>query len=166
MTRFDTFLTGVLNRATDEARDDGSSTVEAQHVLLAVAAVEEPGTRALLTSVGLDRAGIRAALDREFEQSLGAAGVTLGAAGTPRASRPSRGAPPLGSSVKLALERGLGSVTRKRDLRPAHLLLGIVRAPVGTVPRALALADVDAAALADRIRDSVAATGGRRDGDA
>ena len=46
----------------------------------------------------------------------------------------------MGASVKLAMERGLGSVARKQDLRPPHLLLGIVQASVGTVPRALDLA--------------------------
>ena len=56
---------------------------------------------------------------------------------------------------KLALERGFASVTRKKDLRPAHLLLGILRAEVGTVPRALALAGVDQAALTARVQDGL-----------
>ena len=172
MTTFDTFLAAVLDRATAAAGTDGSSTVEAHHVLLAVAASEEPSTRALLASVGLDQAAIRTALEREFAQSLGTAGVSVDPAGLPRpspepragarrgrSSHPRAESPPLGSSVKLALERGLGSTTRKRDLRPAHLLLGIVQASVGTLPRALDLSGVDRAALIERVTQSLTEAG-------
>ena len=159
MTTFDTFLAAVLDRATEAARTDGSSTVEAHHVLLAVAASEEPSTRALLASVGLDQAAIRTALEREFAQSLGTAGVSVDPADLPRPSHPRAESPPLGSSVKVALERGLGSTTRKRDLRPAHLLLGIVQASVGTVPRALDLSGVDRGALIERVTQSLTEAG-------
>jgi Clp amino terminal domain, pathogenicity island component len=47
---------------------------------------------------------------------------------------------------------------RKKDLQPAHLLLGILQAEVGTVPRALALAGIDRTDLADRARRSLAGT--------
>jgi D-alanyl-D-alanine carboxypeptidase len=153
---FDKFVAAVLDRAGREASADGSSTVEAQHLLLAVAASGEPGTSELLTSVGLDEAVIRTALDREFEHSLRAAGVSVDRSDMPRPSRPRDEPPPLGSSVKLAMERGLGSVARKQNLRPAHLLLGIMQATVGTVPRALALAGIDRAAVVQRIRQSLA----------
>lgn len=156
MTRFDTFLAAVLEQARREARDDGSSMVEAHHVLLAIAGSGEPNTARLLSSVGLDQGTIRDALGREFEHSLAAAGVSLGRAGVPRPDRTREPSPPVGSSVKLALERGLGATGRKRDLRPAHLLIGILQAPVGTVPRALALAGVDRAALVERTRRAIA----------
>lgn len=156
MTRFDTFLAAVLEQAGREARDDGSSTVEAHHVLLAIAGSGEPSTGRLLSSVGLDQGTIREALGLEFEHSLAAAGVSLGRADVPRPNLTREPSPPLGSSVKLALERGLGATGRKRDLRPAHLLIGILRAPVGTVPRALALAGVDRATLVERTRRAIA----------
>jgi D-alanyl-D-alanine carboxypeptidase len=152
---FDTFVTSVLERARREARADGSSTVEAQHLLLAVAASGERGTRELLDSVGLDEPAIRTALDREFEHSLGAAGVSVDRASMPRPTHLRDEQPSLGSSVRLAMERGFGSVARKQHVRPAHLLLGIMQASVGTVPRALALADIDRAALVHRIRQSL-----------
>ena len=104
-----------------------------------------------LAAAGLDHATIRAALDREFEQSLGAAGVSFDSASLPRPSRRTDASPPLGTSVRLALERGLESGRIDHKL-PAHLLLGIVLAPVGTVPRVLALAGVDRLALAVAIR--------------
>lgn len=144
MSEIDKFLAALLDRAGQEARDDGSAAVEAHHLLLALAALADPTTRQLL---GLDYEGVRAALDREFEQSLAAVGVTMSAG--PSSPRP--GTPPLGATVKLAMERGLASVRRKRDLRPVHLLLGVAQARAGTVPRALAIAGVDPADLTQRI---------------
>ena len=159
MSKFDRFLTSVLDRAGREARADGSSTVEAHHLLLAVAASDEPSTRELLASVGLDEAAIRAALDREFAHSLGAAGVSVEGTDMPRPTHTRDEPPPLGSSVKLAMERGVGSVSRKQNLQPAHLLMGIMQAALGTVPRALALAGIDRAALVQQIGQSLG--GGR-----
>jgi ATP-dependent Clp protease ATP-binding subunit ClpA len=156
MIRFDEFFKAVLDDAASEARADGSSTVGAQHVLLAIAGSDEPSTRRVLTSFGLDRTAIRAALDREFEQSLGAAGVSLGASGVPRPSQAHDDSPPLSSSFRLAMERGVGSAGTSAP-QPLHLLLGIVQAPVGTVPRALALAGVDRKDLLKRIRESQSA---------
>jgi D-alanyl-D-alanine carboxypeptidase len=156
MSGFDTFIAAVLDRARREACADGSSTVEAQHLLLAVAGSGERGIRELLDSVGLNEAAIRAALDREFAHRLAAAGVSVDHAGMPRPTHLCDEQPSLGSSVKLAMERGFGSVARKQHVRPAHLLLGIMQATVGTVPRALALADIDRDALVQRIRQSLA----------
>jgi D-alanyl-D-alanine carboxypeptidase len=58
----------------------------------------------------------------------------------------------MGTSAKLALERGFAGAARKKDLRPAHVLLGVLAAEVGTVPRALALAGFDRADLIARAR--------------
>ncbi|MDH6709032.1 hypothetical protein P3T27_005778 [Kitasatospora sp. MAA19] len=57
----------------------------------------------------------------------------------------------MGASAGLALERSFATA-RTTDLRSAHVLLGIRQAQVGTVPRALALAGIDQAELADRVR--------------
>jgi Clp amino terminal domain, pathogenicity island component len=112
-------------------------------------------THTVLTSVGLDYRAIREALDREFELSLGAAGVSLAAFDLARPSQAPGREPQPGASAKLAFERGFASVARKRDLQPAHLLLGILQAQVGTVPRALALAGVDQADLTARVRQTL-----------
>jgi ATP-dependent Clp protease ATP-binding subunit ClpA len=150
MTPFDKYLRRIIQQAGHEARKDGSATTEAQHLLLAIAAEQEPTTQQVLTSVGLDHRAIREALDREFEHSLSAAGVSLAAFDLPPPSNaPER--PTLGASVKLAFERGFASAAGKKALQPAHLLLGILRARVGTVPRALALAGVDQADLRARV---------------
>lgn len=150
MTPFESFLRATVERATQEAGNDGSTTFEAQHLLLAIAAAQERTTSELLGSVGLDHRTIRDALDREFEHSLRAAGVSLAAFHLPP-PRPTREHPKPGASARLALERGLGFAVRKRGLRPAHLLLGILSAQVGTVRRALALSGIDQDELVVRV---------------
>jgi D-alanyl-D-alanine carboxypeptidase len=153
MARFDKYLETMLDRATNEALLDGSTTVEAQHLLLAVAADRGSAAGQLLASAGLDRAAIREALDREFERSLSAAGVARSAFGFGSATPDPKEVPHPANSVRLALERGVNSGARQ-DLGSAHLLLGILEAEVGTVPRALALAGVDRADLMARARDA------------
>lgn len=151
MTPFDEYLHAVIMRAHLEARDDGSETVEVQHLLLAVAGEPEPAVRGVLASAGLDQDAVRRALEQEFVQSLSAVGVASNAYDLPRPSRlPVK--PKIGTSGKLALERGLSSVPRKKDLRPAHVLLGILSAQAGVVPRALAMAGVDQEALRAQVR--------------
>ncbi|GAA5771512.1 hypothetical protein Aros01_08051 [Streptosporangium roseum] len=146
MAAIDHYITTIIDRGAHEAHTDGSATIEAQHLLLAIAAERETVTHQALISAGLDHTAIGQALKREFEHSLNAVGVS-GAFDLPRPSSapelPSR----IGASATLALERTFASVARKKDLQPAHLLLGILQAQVGTVPRALALAGIDRAAL-------------------
>lgn len=152
MSPFDMYLHAVLMRADIEARDDCSPTVEAQHLLLAVTREPDPVVD-ILTAAGLDTAALRVAFDREFAASLSAVGVSSSAYDLPKPSRrPNH--PGMGASAKLALERGFASVPRKKDLRPAHLVLGILSAEVGTVPRALAMAGVDREDLLAHIRQT------------
>jgi D-alanyl-D-alanine carboxypeptidase len=154
MSPFDRYLHAVLVRAEHEAREDGSATVEAGHLLLAIAGEGHADTRRVLEPAGLDRGAVRAALDREFEHSLSAVGVSRAAHTLPRPSgRPAH--PGMGTSAKLVLERGFAAVPRKKDLRPGHLLLGVLMAEVGTVPRALALAGSDRAALLAAVRQAL-----------
>ena len=152
---FEKFLAAVLDDARREAADDGSATVEPQHLLLAIASSEEPSTSHLLASVGLDHTTVRAALGRELERSLAAAGVSVAAAEVPPLRQAREQPPQVGSSFRLVMERGVG-LGRGQAPQPLHLLLGVVAAPVGTVPRALALAGVDRAGLVERIRQAIA----------
>jgi ATP-dependent Clp protease ATP-binding subunit ClpA len=156
MTTFKKYLQTILDQGAREAAKEGSATVEAQYLLLAIAADQERTTHQLLASVGLDYAAIRAALDREFEQSLSAAGVSRAAFDLPQPSNAPERSPQPGASVKLVLERGLASTVHKGDLQPACLLLGIVQARLGTVPRTLELAGVDRADLVARIQQTLA----------
>ncbi|MFD8542535.1 Clp protease N-terminal domain-containing protein [Streptomyces sp. NPDC059649] len=154
MSAIDKYLHAVIVQATREAREDGSATIEAHHLLLAVAAEYEATTHQVLNTAGLDRRAIRDALDREFEHSLQTVGVSPSAHALPRPT-PAARQPKIGASAKLALERSFASVGRKKDLRPAHLLVGILQAQVGTVPRALALAAVDQADLVSRVQQAL-----------
>lgn len=158
-TAFDTYLHKIIMRGEHEAREDGSATIEAQHLLLAIAGERETSTDQVLTSVGLDHRTIRDALNREFEHSLSTVGVSPAVFDLPRPhNAPAH--PKIGASTKLALERAVASVARKKDLRPAHLLLGILRAEVGTVPRALTLAGIDRADLLARVTRTLTNEGG------
>ncbi|SEG65755.1 D-alanyl-D-alanine carboxypeptidase [Nonomuraea solani] len=156
MSAIDHYINAVMERGEAEARADGSAAVEAHHLLLGIAAHAETAARAVLESAGLDRPAIRAALDREFEHSLSAAGVSLAAYDLPAAAPDPERRVGVGASSRLALERGFATVDRKKDLRPAHLLLGVLEAEVGTVPRALALAGVAREDLANRAREAAA----------
>ncbi len=155
MTSFGRYLKTVLDRAAAEARREGSATVEAWHLLLAVAADQGSDPGRVLVSAGLDGGAIRAALSREFDASLNAAGVTRSAFhGLAPATPDPKHVPQLGASARLAVERGVGSAACPQP-RPAHLLLGILQAEVGTVPRALALAGVDRADLIARVTQTL-----------
>jgi len=153
VSQFDRYLHAVITRAQREAREDSSPTVEAQHLLLAMSGEPDPVVE-VLTSAGLDTAALRAALEREFVESLSAVGVASSAYDLPKPS-PRRDHPGIGTSAKLALERGLSSSPRKKDLCPAHLLVGILSAEVGTVPRALSLAGVNRSDLLAHVRQTL-----------
>jgi ATP-dependent Clp protease ATP-binding subunit ClpA len=154
MARFDKYFKTMLDRAGTEARQDASTTVEAQHVLLAIATEPDSSAGQVLAAAGLDHAAIREALNREFEHSLGAAGVSLSAFDVAPASPDPQRTPHPGASIQLALERGL-KASAGQDPQPAHLLLGILQAEVGTVPRALALAGADRGDLIARVTETL-----------
>src|SRR5262249_27784154 len=145
-TRFAADARTVVGDATRVARELGSPRVEAEHLLLAVARGDSAAARAM-AGAGLDAETLLGALERETERSLAAVGVAAEAG----PSSPWVGAPRFAASAKRALERALRVATARGDKRieSGHVALGALRAPVGTVPRALALADIDPAALND-----------------
>jgi hypothetical protein len=99
MIAFDTFLRTLLEHAGSEAEQDRSSTIEAQHLLLAMASPSETDTRELLGSLGLDHGALRDALALELGHALGAAGVSVDSAELPGP----RSAPPSVGTVPRAL---------------------------------------------------------------
>jgi D-alanyl-D-alanine carboxypeptidase len=153
MAAFDKYLRGTLELATREAERDCSATVEAQHVLLAMAHQPETDLGQFLDRVGLTPNAIRSALDRELQHSLSAVGISLEAPEKLRMGTAPSGQ--LGTSVRHALERGLGAI--RREPRPADVLLGILQAEVGSVPRALALAGFDRVDLIGRLQQALLA---------
>lgn len=132
--RFDRESEAAVKRAEDEARAAGARRIEAEHLLLAVS-----------PQVGLDRSEVAEALEAEWRTSLAAVGVDE----VPPPPVPRRGPIRFGTSAKHALERSLRVAMERGDRRigPRHLALGVLGAEHGTVPRALALADLDTAHL-------------------
>ncbi|GAA1820841.1 Clp protease N-terminal domain-containing protein [Agromyces neolithicus] len=152
----DPTLKQVIINAIDEAIDRGASSVEAEHLLLAISAGRDVAGRTL-AEFGLDHDGVDAALRGERERSLRAAGIEPVADERLAATRKSR--PIWGTTVREALRRadftahrGRARAERER-LAVADALVGVLRADLGTVPRALAYAGVDRAALITRLEE-------------
>jgi ATP-dependent Clp protease ATP-binding subunit ClpA len=142
----------VVEQAVQSARELGASSVEAEHLLLAVSRTRSPVAR-VLHDAQLDLDGLVGALDREAARSLAVVGVH---AERPRFS-PFLDQPRFGASAKLALERSLKvAVARKDDrIESGHIALGVLRATTGTVPRSLECADVDRVELASRVERAI-----------
>jgi D-alanyl-D-alanine carboxypeptidase len=152
--RFDRYFREVLERAEREAQGDGSATIEAGHFLLAIAAQEGTDAGRVLDSAGLGYDAVKEALLREFAQSLSAAGVSLDAYDLPRATPDPSRRPRPGAWYRPAMER-MAAARGRGHLRSGHLLLGILGAEVGTVPRALAIAGVNRVSLTERVRSEL-----------
>lgn len=148
-------LQAVLSRAIDEASARRSTTVEAEHLLLALATDEGLIAAKVLADAGLTHDAIEAALDQERAESLAAAGIgpvdESCLAATPRQVRPG-----WGPSVKEAILRGKKPVISDGRHRPSEteLLIGILQANLGTVPRMLAIAGIDRGDLIERARQA------------
>lgn len=153
MSTFTKYVEAIIEHAEREAQSEHSRTIEAHHVLLAIAAQPETTAGQVLRSVGLDRAKLRDALDREQQQSLTAAGVSLTASELPKPDTTPPLTPDLGASVRHALERGVADAPK--NTKPPHLLRGLLLAQVGTVPRALALAGIDREDLLARVQQTL-----------
>ncbi len=137
----------VVRQAEEEARDLGSRTIEAEHLLLALAAGPSP-VAGLMAEHGLGHDAVVVALQREEERSLSAVGVSADAYGAPAALRVA-GRVRFGTSAKRALERTLQEALAlgSKRLDAAHILLGVLAADHGTVPRALRMAPAGAQEL-------------------
>ncbi len=146
----------VIMSARDEARAAGSRAIEAEHILLALAG-REGTAREILESTGLDHEAIRAALEREFAESLLAVGISLDDSSIVSETGSPEARARFARSAKLALERA-AALEQKRvapHLEPLHLLLGVLHARAGTVPRVLAIAGADTADLTRRAESAL-----------
>jgi len=141
----------VAAEAQDEARAHGSPTIEAEHVLLALSRGHGGVAGPVLAEAGLDHAALEEALEADFERSLSVVGVAAGSlnAGAPA---PFSGRPRWGTSAKSSLERALVVAQARGDRRigDGHVLLAVLGAREGTVPRALREAGIEPADLAAR----------------
>ena len=137
-----------LARARVEAKQAGSRSLEAEHLILALAAERDSEPAKLLADAGLDYERLTDAFREERKQSLAYAGVEL--AFPPVTEW--QGTPVWASSAREALLRSRTVATQARHARlnGLDLLVGILQADLGAVPRALDLAGVDREALIAR----------------
>jgi D-alanyl-D-alanine carboxypeptidase len=135
-----------------EAKQNGANAIEAEHMLLALAASSGGDAAKVLHGAGLDHERLASALQNERRRTLAFAGMT---APDKKLVAPTELESPLslGTSAKAAVKRALIGVRHERHrvhLRSTDLLAGILEAELGTVPRALALAGIDRIELASR----------------
>jgi len=140
----------VALEATSVAAGLGSSSVEAEHLLISLAAGDSRAGVAL-REVGLDAPELRDAVQRDFERVLGRVGIDASGVDLPANCR--RTKPRWGASAKQGLERALVEAKRRGDRKigTEHILLGLLRAEHGTVPRVLAAEGIDRDELTGRL---------------
>ena len=143
----------VVRQFVVEAKQDAAKSIEAEHLLLTLATNEESDACRLLNESGLTYEQLTSALREERRRTLAFAGVEpldeQQAAAT-ELDRPLT----LGTSAKVAIKRAMVASRDRRSRRPrvqnTGLLVGILQAELGTVPRTLAIAGVDRVALIAR----------------
>ncbi len=147
LERFTKDARAIVRAASqEEAHTRGTGTVQAEHLLLALSA--HPS----LQYLDMDHDRIEQALIQEEERSLASVGIVAGDFEQPAASAtPHR--TKLATSAKLALQRALMAAQRRHDRRieTQHLLLGVLAADHGRVPRALEIAGIDPDELRTRV---------------
>ncbi len=155
--RFTHAARAVVAQAHEEAAALGHGRVDSEHLLLAAAG-------ALPASLGIDQAGLRAAVEgaagldaqalatigidmdkvrRSVEQSFGP--DALAARGGARR----KGHVSFGPGAKRALEQSLREAValRDRSIGPEHILLGLTSDPGGGLEHVLAICGTSSAAL-------------------
>jgi ATP-dependent Clp protease ATP-binding subunit ClpA len=142
-------LRPIVIRSVTEAQLRNAPLVEAEHLLLALSREGSGPIRSALATAGLDPEGLDAALAAERAASLRVAGVTpppaARLAAAPRVARPR-----WGTSARDVLSRAhrIASANRRRQgMAELDLLTALLGLELGTVPRALTIADVDRAAV-------------------
>ncbi|MFI6828494.1 Clp protease N-terminal domain-containing protein [Kribbella sp. NPDC050241] len=148
----------LVREARTVARRDGSRSIEAEHVLLALAATRTTSAARMLAEAGLTEETIRAALDREWEQSLAVAGIAVRIGLLPEATPDESRNPHIGDSTRLLLKRAMDAPPKLAGrLGPLRILVGILDTERGRVARALQAAGVDRASLRTRAAEALAA---------
>lgn len=139
----------VLTRARDEAAELGAADVEAEHVLLALTLADDALVKLVLARAHVEHDALRQAMQAQDEAALACVGVSREAFGMPP-SQPLRRTPGWATSTKQAIMRArkIAKAHDRGRMSPGDLMLGVLRAQAGSVPRALAFAGVDPVALA------------------
>ncbi len=142
-------LTAAARRAITQAQEEalalGSPAIEAEHLLLALAAGGDDDV-ATLAAHGLTHVRLLELLEEERARSLASAGVEIPSTALHR-TLPRRRLK-LGTSTKAVLIRAVHDSVRRKGISSHDLLRATVCADAGTVPRMLAIAGVTPADLA------------------
>ena len=140
----------VTLRAHSVAAGLGASSVEAEHLLVSLAGTQN-SAGAALREVGLDAAELHAAIQRDFERVLAEVGIDASGVNIPANCRRTKLG--WGASAKRGLEGALEEAKRRGDRKIGceHILLGLLRAEHGTVPRLLAAEGIDRDELTGRL---------------
>jgi D-alanyl-D-alanine carboxypeptidase len=150
----------LVERARGQAAALGSRDLESVHLLLALAGDEDQVVRRVFSSASLDDVTLRSALIAQEEAALAAVGVSRIGFGLPsRAPLPHVSGWATSSKQALRRARTEAGARHARRIEPAHVLLGVLRAEAGDVPRTLAFAGADAAELALAAERALDATG-------
>jgi ATP-dependent Clp protease ATP-binding subunit ClpA len=151
----------VVRQFVTEAKKDAAKFVEAEHMLLTLATNKENDACRVLDESGLTYEQLMAALHEERRRTLAFAGIEPLDERQTAATELDRPLT-LGTSSKVAIKRALIASRqgghRRPCIRSTELLLGILQAELGTVPRTLAVAGVDRAALMVKTRNSMSET--------
>jgi ATP-dependent Clp protease ATP-binding subunit ClpA len=140
----------VAMQAGSVAAGLGSPSVEAEHLLVSLASGDDPAGHAL-RDAGLEPEELREAIHRDFERVLGRVGID--ASGVELSANCRRSTPRWGASAKHGLSRALEEAKRRGDrhIGPEHILLGLLGADHGAVPRILSAEGIDRAELTARL---------------
>jgi ATP-dependent Clp protease ATP-binding subunit ClpA len=151
----------VVRQFVAEAKQDAAKFVEAEHMLLTLATNEDSDACRLLDESGLTYKDLVSALHEERRRTLAFAGVEPLDEKQTAATELDRPLA-LGTSAKVAIKRALiasrSGPSRRPRIQSTELLLGILQAELGTVPRTLAIAGVDRGALMVKARNSMSET--------
>jgi ATP-dependent Clp protease ATP-binding subunit ClpA len=128
----------------------GSSSVEAEHLLVSLAGTRHPAGAAL-REAGLEPDELHAAIQRDFERVLAQVGID--ASGIDVSANCRRTKLRWGASAKQGLAGAVDEAKRRGDRKVGceHILLGLLRAEHGTVPRLLAAEGIDRDELTRRL---------------
>jgi ATP-dependent Clp protease ATP-binding subunit ClpA len=150
-----------VNEAKSEARAASSKCMEAEHILLALSEQQRSDSQKILKDAGLSPQVLREAVSAEFERSLAAIGVSIDGLNLEATAAKAKGRMQWGASARAALERAVAVATNRSEKRmgTTHLLVGVLAAREGTVPRMLSDTGVnieELAGQAERALDRVA----------
>jgi len=144
--RFTKDARATVRDARREAVSAGADTIEAEHLLLALAGRDE------FQALGLDHDRLADALAEEDRRSLASVGVNRDEIEPPPATQ-ARREPRFATSSKLALQRALAAAKKRGDrhLDAGHVLLGVLSAEHGRAARAMRIAEIDVGELREQI---------------